>query len=60
LTAGRRVRVKSGPLAGLEGILVRRKGKSRFVLSLEAMMRSIIADLDEADLEPVFRGGHSC
>ncbi len=53
LVAGRRVRVKSGPLAGLEGILVRRKGKSRVVLSLDVIMRSIVADLDVVDLEPI-------
>lgn len=56
LTAGRRVRVKSGPLAGLEGILLRQKGKSRFVLSLDAIMRAVVADLDEMDLEPLFQG----
>jgi transcription antitermination factor NusG len=59
LTAGRRVRVKSGPLAGLEGILVRRKGKSRVVLSLDAIMRSIVTDLDLLDIEPLFQGKSS-
>ncbi len=55
ITAGRRVRVKSGPLSGFEGIVVRRKGRSRFVLSLEAIQRSIVADLDAADLRPIFQ-----
>lgn len=53
LTVGRRVRVRQGPLAGLEGILVRRRGRSRFVLSVDLIQRSIIVDLDAADLEPL-------
>src|SRR5262249_37318701 len=44
LTVGRRVRIKSGPLAGIQGILVRKKGSFRFVLSVDLIQRSIIAD----------------
>jgi len=53
LTAGRRVRVKAGPLAGLQGILVRRKSKARFVLSVDLVMRSIAVEIDETDLAPL-------
>lgn len=52
LTVGRRVRVKHGPLAGSQGILVRRKEKFRVVLSLELIMRSVAVEVDEADVEP--------
>jgi transcription termination/antitermination protein NusG len=52
LTVGRRVRVKHGPLAGSQGILVRRKDKFRVVLSLELIMRSVAVEVDEADVEP--------
>jgi len=31
LKVGRHVRIRSGPLAGLEGILLRKKGKSKFI-----------------------------
>lgn len=55
LTVGARVRVRGGPLAGLEGILVRRKDKFRLVLSIELIMRSIAVEVDEADLEPAGR-----
>jgi transcription antitermination factor NusG len=57
LTVGRRVRVKHGPLAGLEGILLRRKGRSRVVVSLKAIMRSIVADVDETELAPIIQVG---
>jgi len=53
LRVGRRVRIKSGPLAGWEGFLVRRKRNIRFVLSIELISRSVIVDIDGADLEPI-------
>jgi len=53
LTLGRKVRVRNGPLAGLEGMLVRRKRQCRVVLSVDLIQRSIIVDIDAADLEPV-------
>jgi transcription antitermination factor NusG len=52
LKIGRRVRVKCGPLAGAEGILVRRKEKFRVVLSIDAIMRSVAVEVDEGDVEP--------
>ncbi len=51
LTVGRRVRIKSGPLCGLEGIVVRRAGKVRVVLSVDLISRSFVVDVDSADLE---------
>lgn len=53
LRTGRRVRVHSGSVAGLEGILVRRKDKFRLVLSIDLIQRSIAVEVDEADVEPV-------
>jgi transcription antitermination factor NusG len=52
LTIGRRVRLKSGPLVGLEGILVRRKGLLRLVLSLDLIQRSAAVEVDASDVEP--------
>jgi transcriptional antiterminator NusG len=51
LQVGRRVRVRSGPLAGLEGILVRRKEGFRLVASIEILMRAVAIEIDEADVE---------
>jgi len=53
LTIGRRVRVKRGPLEGTYGVLMRRKNKVRFVISLDLIMRSISVEIDIADLELV-------
>ena len=52
LKVGHRVRVKYGPLAGTQGILVRRKDKFRIVLSIDLIMRSVAVEVDEADVEP--------
>jgi transcription antitermination factor NusG len=52
LKAGRRVRVTSGPLKGLEGVILRRKNKTRFVLSFELIMRSVAVEIDETELIP--------
>ena len=54
LTAGRRVRMKSGPLAGLEGILLRRKSGLRVVVSVHMIQRSVSVDADAVDVEPLF------
>ncbi len=52
LKVGRRVRIRSGSLAGLEGILVRKKDRLRVVVSLDLIMRSAAVEVDEADIEP--------
>jgi transcription antitermination factor NusG len=51
LKVGQRVRVKSGPLAGLEGLLQRKKKHSRFIISLDLIMRSVSVEIDYAELE---------
>lgn len=52
LKIGRRVKVKSGPMEGLQGILKRRKGESRLVVSVELIQRAMAVEIDESDLEP--------
>src|SRR5579864_2811254 len=49
LRVGQRVRVKNGPLAGMEGVLLRRKGGVRLVISIELIQRSVAVDADAAD-----------
>jgi transcription termination/antitermination protein NusG len=52
LTEGRRVRITAGPLAGREGILVRRQGLVRVVLSIDLIQRSVLVDVNAESLEP--------
>jgi transcription antitermination factor NusG len=53
LRQGARVRVKRGPLVGAEGIMIRRKERFRLVLSIDLIMRSVMFEVDEADVEPL-------
>jgi len=50
LIAGTRVEVRSGPLMGLTGVVLRRHGEWRVVLSVDLLRRSIVVDLDGADV----------
>ena len=51
LTAGHRVRVKAGPLEGLEGFVIRRKNYLRLVISLDLIHRAAAVEIEELDLE---------
>jgi transcription antitermination factor NusG len=46
LKCGDRVRVKSGPLAGVEGILLRKKNLSRLVVSVEMLGKAASVEID--------------
>jgi transcription antitermination factor NusG len=54
LKAGDRVRVVRGPLAGLEGTLIRSGSQSKLVLSIEMIQRSVAASVTESDVEPIY------
>lgn len=50
---GNRVRIVAGPLAGLEGVILRQNGQARFVLSIDLILRSVAVNVDACDLEHV-------
>jgi transcription antitermination factor NusG len=52
LQVGRRVRVKAGPLEGLEGIVIREKNRLRLIISLDLINRSAAVEIEAVDLEP--------
>lgn len=51
LKCGDWVRVKAGPLEGIEGILVRMKGMFRLVISVELLQKSVAVEVDSAMVE---------
>lgn len=53
LKSGDWVRVKHGPLEGLEGILTRKKNISRLVLSVEMLGKSAAVEVDAANVERI-------
>jgi transcription antitermination factor NusG len=56
LVAGETVRVRTGVMAGMQGVLLRRKGSFRLVLTLDLIMKSVAVEVDIDDVEPA----HSC
>ena len=53
LKKGRMVRVKSGPLKGLEGILVERKGHYKLVIQIDLLQKGAAAEVYISDIEPI-------
>jgi len=53
LTVGERARIRTGSLAGMQGIVLRYKHSTRIVLTLELITRSVAVEVDIADLEPL-------
>ncbi len=53
LNIGDRVRIRGGPLDGIEGILLGRKGQGKLVVSIELIQRAIAVHLEGYDVEPL-------
>lgn len=51
LNIGERVRIISGPLAGVDGIVLRKNNGIRVVLALPQIMKSIAVEVEACDLE---------
>jgi transcription antitermination factor NusG len=50
---GRRVRIRSGLLAGLEGTVVRRRGVDRLLVAVEFLQRGASVQLDDFQVEAI-------
>lgn len=55
LTTGEKVRVLSGALAGMIGVLIRKKNEFRVVLSLDLICQSVSLEIDAEEVEPLQR-----
>jgi len=53
LEAGQTVRVRSGPLRGLEGTVVKRRGGQRLVVAIRFLNQGASIELEDVDLEPL-------
>ena len=51
LTIGQRARIRSGALAGMEGVVVRKKNSLRVVLTVDLILQSVAVEVDESELE---------
>jgi transcription antitermination factor NusG len=52
LSEGDHVRVIAGPLAGIEGILLRTSAKSQLIVCIKTIQRSISVTVLDSDVEP--------
>ncbi len=52
ISKGQWVRVKSGPLKGVEGRIIRKDSNCRLVLSVESIMQSISVSIEADQVEP--------
>jgi transcription antitermination factor NusG len=53
LKIGQRIRIRSGALAGVEGILTGRNGDRTLVVSVDAIQRSLAVRIEGYDVEPL-------
>lgn len=53
LKIGQRVRIRGGSLDGIEGILARRNGTSRLVISVDSLERSLSLSVEGFEVEAV-------
>lgn len=60
LATGDWVRIRSGPLSDLEGILVRKQDRLRLVLSVEMLGRSVAVEVDAFIVERVSKRPNGC
>jgi transcription antitermination factor NusG len=51
IIAGRRIRIKTGPLQGLEGVVVRQNSQTRIIVSVDFIRRSASVELRPEDLQ---------
>ena len=51
LAAGDKVKVRTGPFAGYEGIVLRREGKTRLLLSIRFLEEGVSMAIDEGQLD---------
>lgn len=51
--SGQKVRINSGPLADVEGIVLRDSGRQRIIVSVSLLRRSVVAEIEREWLEDV-------
>jgi transcription antitermination factor NusG len=53
LRIGQRVRVKHGPFAGYEGVLVEKQNSVRLIITVDQIMKSVAINLHGADVDAI-------
>jgi transcription antitermination factor NusG len=53
LRMGQRVEIIAGPLKGIQGILIQKKGRFRFVLRVDLIRQAVSIEIDSSDVRPL-------
>lgn len=53
IQVGRRVEIIAGPLKGIKGILVEKRGRFRFVLQVDLIRQAVSVEIDASDVRPL-------
>jgi transcriptional antiterminator RfaH len=53
LVPGQRVRVRKGPLIGIEGLVLRRKQQTRLIVDVRMLQQGVSVEIDDFLLEPI-------
>jgi transcriptional antiterminator NusG len=53
IQVGTRVEVTTGPLKGVRGMLMEKRGKFRFVLQVDLIRQAVSVEIDASDVQPV-------
>ncbi len=53
LEPGNRVRIKNGPMMGLEGIVTQRRGKRRLLVAVQFLQNGVSVEIDDFMVEPL-------
>ena len=53
LQPGRSVRIKSGALMGLEGVVIQRRGQNRLLVSVKYIQQGVSVAIEDFMIEPI-------
>ena len=53
MQVGRRVEVTAGPLKGIQGVLIKKKGRFRFVIQVDLIRQAVSVEIDASDVRPL-------
>ena len=53
LAPGRKVRIRCGPMAGFEGVVVQRRGSDRLLISVSFLQQGVSVEINDFMVEPV-------
>ncbi len=54
LEAGRAVCIKSGPMAGTEGVVISRRGKDLLLVAVTLLQQGVSVEIDDFQVEPIY------